>query len=104
MNDDFKKLPCDKKWVKYFEKTNAPNFLKIIEYVFAIPHSNAEAERIFSMMKTCWRKERNRLLISNLEAELMIKENYNMSCSEFHDFLKQNVSILEMAKSASKYK
>lgn len=39
-------------------------------------------------MFSFWRKERNRLLIENLESELIIKTNYDYTCIEFLKFLK----------------
>lgn len=57
-------------------------------FIFSIPHSNEATERIFSLMFSFWRKERNKLLIENLESELTIKTNYEYTCVEFFNFLK----------------
>lgn len=103
-SEEVLKLSCDGIWTKFFDLFDCPNILKIVEYVFSIPHSNAASERIFSLMTTAWRKERNRLLLSNLEAELMVKQNFNMSCTEFQQFLKNKGSnILKNIKSNQKY-
>lgn len=64
-----------------------PNLEKIINYELSIPHSNAMSERIFSLMKTAWRSDRNRLLLQNLEAELILKTNFDETCKEFRKFL-----------------
>lgn len=92
-------MPIDKQWVFFFQSSVANNFEKIASVVFAIPHSNAMSERIFSLMTQAWRKERNKLNIKTLEAELMVKHNYTESCTEFAKYLKTNGShILEKCK------
>ena len=52
------------KWQTFFvscgEKHVPVNLLKIVSYVLSIPASNAFCERIFSLMNTKWRSERNR--------------------------------------------
>lgn len=56
-------------------------------YIIIIPsHSNAMSERIFNLMKTAVRSSqntRNRLLLKKLEAELIVKTNFE----EFRKFL-----------------
>ena len=50
-----------------------------------------------------WRKDRNKLLIENLESELIIKTNFEYSCTEFFNFLKtekgKNEIVNEIQKS-----
>lgn len=57
-----------------------PKFEKIINYLCVIiPYSNAMSERIFSLMKNTRRSNRNirnRLLLKKLEAELIVKTNF----------------------------
>lgn len=97
-------MPIDKQWVFFFQNHVAANFEKIASVVFAIPHSNAMSERIFSLMTHAWRKERNRLNIKTLEAELMVKHNFTESCIEFATYLKRDGDdILKNAKSGGKY-
>ena len=106
MNVEQKSLIDDQKWVQFFiAYPNTPNLLKIISFIFSIPHSNAPSERIFSLMATFWRKERNKLLLKNLEAELMVKENYKLNCIDFVKFLKSSdgLEILNKIKSSEKY-
>lgn len=74
-------------WIKFLTNETFPNFEKICNFIFSIPHSNAACERIFSLMFACWRKERNSLLLKNLESELLVKTNFNYTCSEFYSFL-----------------
>jgi hypothetical protein len=42
----------DQRWVEFFKSCDAPKLKHIIEFVFAIPVSNAHIERIFSMMNS----------------------------------------------------
>ena len=56
--------------------------MKIVNFVFSLLFSNAITES--------WRKDRNMLGINTLEAALMVKYNYSLSCSEFAKFLKYN--------------
>lgn len=55
-------------------------------------------------MGLAWRKERNKLDIHTLEAELMVKHNFTQSCQEFIKFLKKDgASIIHKLKSKDKY-
>lgn len=97
----------DKTWVKFFQQfPECQNLIQIVSYVFSIPHGNATSERIFSLMNVAWRKERQSLLIENLEAELMTKENFKMTCHEFRKFLQteEGSVIIKKAMSSEKYK
>lgn len=96
---------ADQQWVNFFRENNAPNFENICNVIFSIPHSNAVSERIFSLMTTAWRKERNRLNLHTLEAELMIKHNFAMTCNEFVQYLKSSKGedILSKISSYDKY-
>lgn len=99
-------LKYDEKWVAFFKYyPNAVNLLKIVKYIFPIPHSNAISERIFSLMNIAWRKDRNKLSLATLEAELMVKENFKMTCKEFRQYLNTSSAgdILKQAKSNQKY-
>lgn len=99
---------CEQKWILFFKKfPEAKNLYRIISFIFSIPHANAPSERVFSLMQVSWRKERTNLSLKNLEAELMVKENYDLSCSEFQKMLSQpepeGLEILKLAKSSNKY-
>lgn len=83
-----KEKSVEEKWKEFLKSGSFPNFEEICKFVFSIPHSNAASERIFSLMFNFWRKERNKLLIENLESELIIKTNFEYTCTEFFNFLK----------------
>ncbi|GFV01584.1 hypothetical protein TNCV_2961771 [Trichonephila clavipes] len=51
-------------WCKFFQKEEAPNLLKIVQFVCSVPVSNAFVERIFSVMGNGWTDERNRLAVN----------------------------------------
>jgi hypothetical protein len=72
--------------------------------VLAIPVSNAFVERVFSIMKNLWSDERNSLSVGLVKAEICTKVNFNMKCHEFSEFVAKNKSLLNAAKSNSKYK
>lgn len=99
-------LELAQSWMNFFEKNVAPNMLKICEFVFSVPVSNAMCERVFSLMNTAWRKDRNRLLMKHLESELIIKQNCSLSCREFYDYIKSNEAkhLLSKVSTSEKYK
>ena len=75
----------------------------IIETVLAIPVSNAFTERIFSIVNNLWTDERNKLSNDLVKAELCIKLNYSMNCTEFVNHVKTDQKLLDCAKSDNKY-
>ncbi|GFT64730.1 dimer_Tnp_hAT domain-containing protein [Trichonephila clavipes] len=58
-------------WCKFFQE-EAPNLLKIVQFVCSVPVSNAFVERIFSVMGNVWTDERNRLAVNTVKSELCI--------------------------------
>ena len=83
---EMKDIPVDMKWVDFFSKCEGhfPHLLKLVEFVLSIPASNASAERVFSVMNSLhWSDERNRMRVELVKAELLIKTNISMSCSQF---------------------
>lgn len=63
------------------------------------------SERIFSLIKTAWRSDWNRLLLQNVEAELIIKTNFDETCEEFRKFLdtSKKKNVLKKIRSTEKY-
>ena len=72
------------------------------QYMLAIPAHNANIERIFSMLRTQWTDERNRMLIETIKFTLIVKYNLkNKDCIEFYkDVCKNDVLLKEVHKSA----
>lgn len=93
----------DQRWVAFFEKCSAPNLLKIVECVLAIPVSNAFVEWVFSVMQNLWSEERNRMSSNLVKAKICIKFNFKMSCMEIYDFVVNSKPLLKAAKSNTKY-
>jgi hypothetical protein len=58
---------------------------------------------MFSIINNLCSKDRNKLLIQNLEPEICVKVNFDLKCSQFNDFVKNNDKILKAAKSYTKY-
>jgi len=95
------------KWQTFFVSCGAKNvpvnLLKIVSYVLSIPASNAFCERIFSLMNTKWRSERNRATVELVSAELQVSVNFSKSCTEFYDFVLKDQKVLDAAASSQKY-
>lgn len=91
------------KWnLIFLANTELKNFLIILQFVFSIFGSNADAERIFTMCSASWTDARNRLSIEHIKAELQIKINYSYTCKEFYDFLRGNKKLMIAAKTEKK--
>lgn len=84
---DIQKLTYEQKWLTIFKTFNFPNMLKIVEFIFALPHFNAMSERLFSLMFHSWRSDRSRLLIKSIEAEILVKHNFNKNCKDFYKYV-----------------
>ncbi|XP_070516613.1 SCAN domain-containing protein 3-like [Cardiocondyla obscurior] len=95
--DDEKKvelasLKIDEMWKnvlesKHFDNSKIfPNLENLIEIVFSLPHSNAEAERIFSIVTDVKCKKRNRLTNNTLSAICIVRSSFqdqNINCYNF---------------------
>jgi hypothetical protein len=98
----------DKKWLQYFKTILVPDkyseFLKMIQYMFAIPGHNATVERIFSLIEAQWTDERNRLKVENIKYITMVKFNFNFNdCTEFYNCFKNNFELLKKVSNNDKY-
>ncbi|GFW24695.1 hypothetical protein TNCV_2405581 [Trichonephila clavipes] len=58
-----------------FGAGEAPNQLKIVQFVCSVPVSNAFVERIFSVMGNVWTDERNRLAVNTVKTTLEVSED-----------------------------
>lgn len=100
-----KDVSLDKMWVEVFQKLNCPELLKVVSKILSIPVSNAIVERMFSLMKNVWTDNRNCLDTAMVKAELCVKFNFKMTCSEFNEYISNSnqVSLLEMTAKTNKY-
>lgn len=86
-DSDLTSKNIDETWCKIFQNGDLPELQKIVEKVLSIPISNAYTERVFSLMSNLWTDERNRMRVDLVKAELCVKLNFNMACSQFTEFL-----------------
>ncbi|GFV99721.1 dimer_Tnp_hAT domain-containing protein [Trichonephila clavipes] len=82
-------------WCNFFQKEEAPNLLKIVQFVCSVPVSNAFVERIFSVMGNVWTDERNRVAVNTVKSELCIFFNISSNCTEFKDAISTNKPLLK---------
>ena len=99
----------NKIWIVYqfckiLKQINSKSLKPIVETVLAITVGNDFVERVFSQMKMSWTDKRSKMSISLLKAEICIKNNFNLSCVEFEDYIKRNDKCIKAAKSSQKYK
>jgi len=79
-------------WKKILEFKNFndekmfPNLESLVETVLSFPHSNAEAERIFSIVNDVKNKKRNRLSNKTVSAICTIRSSFQakgINCTNF---------------------
>ncbi|GFX30423.1 dimer_Tnp_hAT domain-containing protein [Trichonephila clavipes] len=90
-------------WCKFFQKEEAPNLLKIVQFVCSVPVSNAFVERIFSVMGNVWTDERNSQAVNTVKSKLCIFFNISSGCTEFKDAISTNKPLLKAVSSNAKY-
>lgn len=85
-------LEIDEMWAKIleFEDFNGekmfPHLELLIQAVLSLPHSNAEAERIFSMVTDIKTKKRNRLSNKIVSAMCIVRSSFQaegINCTNF---------------------
>jgi hypothetical protein len=79
-------------WTKILRQNTLSNLSIIMESAFCIPIANDYVERIFSVIKNLWTEERNRMSINLKKSEICIRFNYDMTCSKFYDYIKDNTN------------
>ena len=93
-------------WNLFFQTMgshNVPNLFRLYSAAVIIPTHNAFCERMFSLMFYSWDDNRSRLHNNLVKAELCIKNNFDLSCSEFVEFIKDKKKVLEEVSSSAKY-
>ena len=68
-------------------ETPTPNMKKLISFLYSMPASNAYVECIFSDMKLLLNDSRNRMSVESMTAELQIRRNSSISCTNIHKHL-----------------
>ncbi|GBM77521.1 hypothetical protein AVEN_55647-1 [Araneus ventricosus] len=87
-------LSMEDKWLKpfadrkYIDEKSCP--IKLGKNAFTIRAHNANVERIFPLISTQWSDERNRLSVEQIEAILICRYNFKMTCAHFYNYEKEN--------------
>lgn len=99
----FQLAHCSEKWRNILNSGDFPNLFNFVSFFLSVPSSSAYVERIFSVMNNKWRDERNKCLPELIKAELIIYFNYEFSCLEFFNHIKNERTLLKEAKKSNKY-
>ncbi|CAF4653234.1 unnamed protein product [Rotaria socialis] len=83
--------------------TPTPNMKKLICFLYSIPASNAYVESIFSDMKHLLSDSRNRMSVDLVSAELQIRRNSSLSCTDMHQYLLSDKELLGAISCNNKY-
>ncbi|KAF0771878.1 protein FAM200B-like [Aphis craccivora] len=90
--------------IVFINKMTSGILLKVVEFSFVLPGSNAAVERVFSLMNSTWTNSRNKLDIKMVEATLSIKTRFNnKSCEVFYDQILGNKSLLNQIHGSANY-
>lgn len=73
----------------------------IIEYCLCLPGTNAQVERVSSLIKI-WIAENRQLQVATLKALLMLKVNVHMTCEQYHGHISKN-GLLKRIHSSKKH-
>lgn len=92
---EFSKMPIDEMWIKIADEKNFSdedifqNLGKLAILILSLPHSNAEAERIFSAVTDIKTKKRNRIGENTLNSMCVLRSSLS---SNNNNCIKYNVS------------
>ncbi len=99
------KIRPDQLWAYLIRKktTNCEQMKNLLSYVYSIPCSNAFTEGVFSHMKHSWTASRNSMSSETVAAELQIRLNCKMKCSDFFALVQNEPELIRCARSSQKY-
>ena len=80
-----------------------PNFQKLVEFVFCLPGTSAPVERIFLIMKYMWSDDRSNMHERNVKPFFMCESSIDLTCTEFYENIKSNVTLLKKVLGTDKY-
>src|SRR5579862_5505219 len=91
-------------WSYMFSKTasKCEHFQRLVSYALSIPCSNSYVEGIFSQMKHCWTVSRNLMSTELVSAELKIRINSRISCTDFFEPILGQTDFLRTFRSTQK--
>ena len=95
----------DHLWAMLFavQSVPTPNMKKLISYIYSIPASNAYVESVFSEMKHLFNDFRNRMSSDTIAAELQIRRNSRLSCTDMYSHLLSQKELLTAISANRKY-
>uniref|UniRef100_A0A336KBZ5 CSON004940 protein n=1 Tax=Culicoides sonorensis TaxID=179676 RepID=A0A336KBZ5_CULSO len=107
-------ISLSKKWSKFLKNVPSPNLQRLIQHLFTIPPNNCYCERIFSSMNRLITDDRNKLSDKAIEAELLLKFNFETTdeldmenqCLNFFNYIQNRPAFKTIVKdilSNSKY-
>lgn len=79
------------------------NLELLVELIMCLPGTNAQNERLFSIIFDTWSSDKGQLSEKALDALITIKFNSNLSCKEFYHKVKDDKEILSKVLSSEKY-
>jgi hypothetical protein len=100
------------KWQKYFKSCTDSDttvvpiptiMFRIVSTALSVPGSNAFSERVFSLMNSKWRADRNRASATLIKSELQVSRNFGFKCKEFFEYAINDNKLLNAAASGQKY-
>ena len=105
---NFSKVSNQEKWIEIFHRCKAletpiDQMSLLVEFAFSLPGTSTEVERLFSMINDAWSSDKGQMKLETLEAVMNIKYNSKLSCSEFHDTIKNDSNFLEKSRNSEKY-
>ena len=103
------KTPIDQKWVKiccHFSKENIDisHLLELVYFALALPETNAQIERVFSLMNDMWDDGKSEMRPETVRQMLILKVNIAMPCRQFYDLMSKENSLLKSIHTSEKYK
>ena len=98
-----KRVRSDQLWMLLLSITKSPNFKKLICFLYSLPCSNAYVESVFSQMKHLFNDRRHSMTTELMAAELKIRFNSMLSCTEVYKYILSNEDLLRVIKSDEKY-
>ena len=75
--------------------------IKLPEFFFCFPGTNAATERVFSIMNNFWTSDKTQLKVDT--GILISKINFNLSCTDFYKKIKNEKEVLKNIHSSQKY-
>ncbi|CAF5022389.1 unnamed protein product, partial [Rotaria sp. Silwood1] len=103
VDDDYstgaKRVRSDQLWMLLLSLTKSPNFKKLICFLYSLPCSNAYVESAFSQMKHLLSDKRSSMTTELISAELKIRLNSTLSCTELYKYILSSEDLLRAIKS-----